>query len=151
VREGRENQQRVPDGLTSEEAAARLKQFGPHILPVRAATPAWRQLMAQLVHFFALMLWIAGVLAILAEMPQLGLAIFLVIIINGSFAFFQEHRAERASQKLRDLLPRRAMVLRDDAPLEIDASAGTGGYYFASGRRSHLCGHASASKRGAVY
>jgi magnesium-transporting ATPase (P-type) len=74
-----------------------------------------------MVHFFAVMLWIAGGLAILAGMPQLGLAIFVVIVLNGAFAFAQEYRAERAGEKLRDLLPRRAMVLRDGALVEIDA------------------------------
>jgi magnesium-transporting ATPase (P-type) len=65
-----------------------------------------------MVHFFALMLWVAGILAILAGMPQLGLAIFVVILLNGIFAFVQEYRAERASEKLRDLLRRRATVIR---------------------------------------
>jgi magnesium-transporting ATPase (P-type) len=54
----------------------------------------------QLVHFFAVMLWIAGGLAILAGMPQLGLAIFIVILLNGVFAFVQEYRAERAAERL---------------------------------------------------
>jgi magnesium-transporting ATPase (P-type) len=74
-----------------------------------------------MVHFFALMLWVAGVLAIVAGMPQLGFAIFVVIVLNGIFAFLQEYRAERASEKLRDLLPRRATVVRDGTPIEIDA------------------------------
>jgi len=68
------------------------------------------------------MLWVAGGLAILAGMPQLGLAIFVVIVVNAIFAFVQEHRAERASQKLRDLLPRRATVLRDGEPIVVEAA-----------------------------
>jgi P-type E1-E2 ATPase len=75
-----------------------------------------------MVHFFALMLWVAGGLAILAGMPQLGIAIFVVVILNGIFAFLQEYRAERASERLKDLLPRRATVVRDGVPVEIDAS-----------------------------
>ena len=73
-------------------------------------------------HFFALMLWVAGLLAILAGMPQLGFAIFVVIMLNGAFAFAQEYRAERAGEKLRDLLPRRVLALREGGPLEIDAA-----------------------------
>jgi calcium-translocating P-type ATPase len=75
-----------------------------------------------MVHFFAVMLWIAGLLAILAGMPHLGFAIFLVIILNGVFAFAQEYRAERMHEKLGDLLPMRATVLRDGVPVEIDAA-----------------------------
>jgi len=68
------------------------------------------------------MLWIAGALAMLAGMAQLGIAIFVVILINGVFAFVQEYRAERASEKLRDLLPRKALVVRDGSPAEVDAA-----------------------------
>lgn len=67
------------------------------------------------------MLWVAGALAILAGMPQLGFAIFVVIVLNGLFAFFQEHRAERAGERLGDLLPRRATVVRDGRRESIDA------------------------------
>lgn len=109
-------------GLTSGEAADRLRRFGLNILPSRRPIPKWRRLAAQMFHFFALMLWMAGGLAILAGMPQLGLAIFIVIVLNGSFAFAQEYRAEHASEKLRELLPRRVMVVRDRIPVVIDAS-----------------------------
>lgn len=110
-----------PVGLTSAEAEARRRQYGPNSLPSKKPRPAWRECAAQMVHFFALMLWIAGILAILAGMPQLGFAIFVVILLNGTFAFAQEYRAERAHQKLRDLLPRRATVLRDGVQVQIDA------------------------------
>jgi magnesium-transporting ATPase (P-type) len=109
-------------GLGSDEARQRLQESGLNVLPVRRRTPLWRSVLAQLAHFFAVMLWIAGGLAILAGMPQLGVAIFGVIVLNGLFAFIQEHRAERTSERLRDLLPRRAMVLRDGLATEIDAS-----------------------------
>ena len=54
-------------------------------------------------------------------MPQLGVAIFVVIIINGAFAFLQEYRAEKAAERLRDLLPRRATVIRNSRRIRIDA------------------------------
>ncbi len=109
-------------GLTSAEALERFRLHGPNVPPVKPGRSVWWQCAAQMVHFFALVLWVAGGLAILAGMPQLGLAIFIVIVLNGIFAFVQEYRAERASEKLRDLLPRRATVLRDRNPVEIDAS-----------------------------
>jgi calcium-translocating P-type ATPase len=111
-----------PRGLTTADAAARLRLHGPNVLPSKPLRPVWRQCAGQMVHFFALMLWIAGGLAILAGMPQLGFAIFVVIVLNGIFAFVQEYRAERAGEKLRELLPRRTSVLREGVPIEIDAS-----------------------------
>ncbi len=109
-------------GLTSAEAAARLARDGPNTLPPAPSPPAWKQLGAQVSHFFALLLWVAGVLAFIAGMPQLGGAIFVVIVVNGVFAFAQEHRAERAAQQLRRLIPRRVKVLRDGRREEIDAA-----------------------------
>lgn len=109
-------------GLRTEEAHNRLVAQGPNCLPVLHPPAAWRRFGAQLVHLFALMLWIAGVLAFVAGMPQLGVAIFVVVLVNGTFAFVQEHRAERAAAHLRDLLPRRALVVRDGQHREIDAS-----------------------------
>jgi P-type E1-E2 ATPase len=59
--------------------------------------------------------------AIARRAYELGVAIFVVILLNGVFAFAQEYRAERAAEKLRELLPRRVMVIRDTALLIIDA------------------------------
>jgi len=118
------NNYQMPDtaqGLTSAEAAANLTPFGRNLIPRAKPTPAWMHLGSQLVHFFAVMLWVAGVLAIVAGMLQLGIAIFVVIIINGLFSFIQEYRAERATERLRDLLPHKTTVLRDGNRQEIPA------------------------------
>jgi magnesium-transporting ATPase (P-type) len=109
-------------GLRAADALARLAAEGPNVLPSPRPPPAWRQLAVQMGHFFALMLWAAGVLAFVAGMPQLGGAIFVVVVVNGVFAFVQESRAQHAAARLRDLLPRRALVLRDGLPVEIDAA-----------------------------
>ncbi len=111
-----------PAGLSAVEAAQRLARDGANRLPAVQPTPPWRQLLQQLVHFFAIMLWIAGALAIVAGLAQLGIAIFAVVLLNGVFAFVQEYRAERAAERLRGLLPRRALVVRDGKPLDLDAS-----------------------------
>ncbi|MBF6556483.1 MAG: cation-transporting P-type ATPase [Acidimicrobiales bacterium] len=108
-------------GLNSAEAGERLSIDGPNQLPKARRVPAWRRFASQLVHFFALMLWVAGILALLAGMPELAIAIFAVILVNGAFAFVQESRAERTAEGLKDLLPRRAFVVRDGRRDEIDA------------------------------
>ncbi|MGB8861644.1 MAG: HAD-IC family P-type ATPase, partial [Ilumatobacteraceae bacterium] len=110
------------EGLSSAQAAQRLTENGPNRLPPPPAPRMWRHLIGQLTHFFALMLWIAGVLAIVAGMPQLGVAIFVVIVVNGVFAFVQEQRAERAAERLQELLPVGVVVRRDGQPVTIDVS-----------------------------
>ena len=111
----------APLGLTSAEAASRLETVGPNRLPEATGTPVWKRLFDQLTHFFAAMLWVAGALAIVGGLPELGVAIFVVIVVNALFAFAQEYRADQAAQQLRNLLPRRAMVIRDGERVEISA------------------------------
>ena len=67
------------------------------------------------------MLWVASGLAFAAGMPQLGIAIVVIVMLNGVFAFLQHYRAEQAAERLRDLLPQRVTVLRDGAPRQLDA------------------------------
>lgn len=108
-------------GLTSAQAAAKLKSEGPNELPRPRGTPWWRRLAAEMVHFFALLFWAAGGLAFVAGLPQLGIAIFVVVVLNGMFAFAQEERAQHAAEGLRRMLPRQATVLRDGRPQVIGA------------------------------
>jgi magnesium-transporting ATPase (P-type) len=75
-----------------------------------------------MMHLFAVMLWIAAGLAVVAGMPELGMAIAIVVLVNGTFAFAQELRAERAALRLRSLLPRRATVVRGGETLAIEAA-----------------------------
>jgi magnesium-transporting ATPase (P-type) len=83
-------------GLTSEQAVERLARDGPNLLPgPRPRHPAL-ELLRQLTHLFAVMLWAAAGMALLAGMPQLAVAIVVVVAVNGVFAFLQEYRADRA-------------------------------------------------------
>ena len=84
-------------GLSSAAAAERLARDGPNELPRPPGRSAPRQLLGQFTHFFAILLWVASGLAVLAGMPQLAIAIVIVVVINGTFAFVQEHRAEQAA------------------------------------------------------
>jgi calcium-translocating P-type ATPase len=111
---------RAMTGLTGAEALTRLADDGPNVIPITPAVPPWRELVGQMLHFFALMLWFAAALAFVAKLPQLGVAIIVVVIFNGLFAFVQEYRAERAAERIRDLLPRRVMVIRDGERIEIN-------------------------------
>jgi magnesium-transporting ATPase (P-type) len=108
-------------GLTSDEAAARLARDGRNELPAPRRRSAGREIADQLLHFFALMLWIASGLALLAGLPALAIAIAIVVVVNGLFAFAQQRRADKAAARLRSLLPRSVVVRRDGHPVEIDA------------------------------
>ncbi|TQJ51412.1 P-type E1-E2 ATPase [Phycicoccus sp. SLBN-51] len=100
-------------GLSSAEAAARRADHGPNRLPEPRRPSAVRRLLGELTHFFAVMLWVAAGLAFIAGLPQLGVAIAAVIVLNALFAFAQQARADRAAERLRALLPTRVTVRRD--------------------------------------
>jgi Ca2+-transporting ATPase len=109
----------APRGLTGAEVARRRATTGPNRLERLRRRPLVTRFLEQFWSFFAVLLWIGGGLAVLARMPELGLAIFAVIVVNGVFSFFQEYRAERAVEALQELLPRDITVLRDGAECRV--------------------------------
>jgi calcium-translocating P-type ATPase len=109
-------------GLTSAEAARRLSRDGPNTLPAGRRASMGAQLLRELVHFFALLLWAAAGLALLAGMPQLAVAIVVIILLNGGFAFAQEFRADRAGRRLRELIPADVRVVRDGRRMVVNAA-----------------------------
>ena len=110
-----------PEGLTSEEADGLLRLVGPNRLPRAPGPGVVAKLFAQLTHFFALMLWVASALALIGGLPQLAIAIVLVILVNGLFSFAQEERATRAAEALSALMPVVVEVIRDGRRIRVPA------------------------------
>ena len=109
-------------GLSAAEAAQRLESFGPNELAELKKKPIIFKLLENFYHFFAIMLWIGGGMAFVADMPQLGYAIFAVIFINAIFSFWQEFKAEKATEALKKMMPMKAKVVRDGDVVEIMAA-----------------------------
>jgi len=110
-----------PHGLTAAEAAARLSHYGKNTLREERTTSLIVKFAANFTHFMALLLWVGGAIGFVAQMPQLGIAIWAVNVINGLFSFWQEYKAEQAVAALRRLLPTTACVLRDGTEQRIPA------------------------------
>ncbi|MFN9644777.1 MAG: cation-translocating P-type ATPase [Cyanobacteriota bacterium] len=102
-----------PEGLSQREAQSRLERYGANKLPPLKRRPLVLRFLDQMVHFMALLLWVAGVMAFVAGTPQLGWAIWAVVLINGLFSFWQEFQAERTLDALTRSLPRQVQVWRD--------------------------------------
>ncbi len=109
-------------GLSSAEASRRLEQDGPNVLPVHHGPSLARQAVRQVTHTFALMLWAAALLSLVARMPQLTVAIVVVVLVNGAFAVAQEYRADRAAAQLLRLVPTSARVRRDGGTISVPAA-----------------------------
>jgi hypothetical protein len=112
------------NSLTGEEAARRLRLHGPNLLKKARRTRGTQKLLRNFFSFFAVLLWIAAVLLLPAcvDMPQLGAAVLIVIVVNGLFAFFQEYRTDRAVEVLQRLLSLKSKVIRDGRHLSVDAA-----------------------------
>ncbi len=115
-------------GLSGEEAARRLAEFGPNRIEAVKGRPLILRFLDQFTHFLAVLLWVAAGLSFVSEylhpgegMFTLGLAIVAVILLNAVFTFIQEFRAEKALEAMKKLLPFRVRVLRDRAELELPA------------------------------
>jgi len=106
-------------GLTASEARRRLAEFGPNRVEKVRRESLLLRFAREFTHFFAVILWLGAALAFFAEyfqpgqgMARLGIAIVGVILVNGVFSFWQEYKAERAVDALRQLLPQQATLLR---------------------------------------
>ena len=100
-------------GLTSTEAARRLRDYGRNVLPAaRAPHPLWRflaQFNNALIYF---LLAAAGAAWLLGHQVD-AFVILAVVTINAAVGFVQEGRAEKALNAIRQLVSPRAAVLRD--------------------------------------
>jgi magnesium-transporting ATPase (P-type) len=108
-------------GLSQSEVRQRQQHYGFNELPEQPQRSLWLRFIDQLTHFMALLLWVAGILAFVAQTPQLGWAIWAVIWINALFSFWQEFQAERAMAALKNVLPSQVRVYRDNTLQQIPA------------------------------
>jgi calcium-translocating P-type ATPase len=109
-----------PHGLSAREAERRRAVFGPNEVRRRRSGSILADVMRQLIHPLALLLWVAGALAFVASTPVLGVAIVAVIVVNAAFALLQERQAERAVEALAEYLPERCRVIRDGREHPVD-------------------------------
>src|SRR3972149_12085872 len=111
------------NGLTGEEAKKRLEIYGSNVIKEKKKRSLILRFIDNFIHLFAIILWIAAGLCFIprVNMPQLGYAIILVIVINAIFSFMQEYKAEKALESLKKFLPSYSTVLRGGEVIEIQS------------------------------
>jgi P-type Ca2+ transporter type 2C len=112
-----------PAGLAEDEAFKRLQTHGRNVLPAKVSRPIIYRLLDQFTSLFAIMLEVAALLVFVAAMLSTGssrqdninvtIAIIGVVLLNGVIGFFQEYRAEKATEALQKLVPANAKAVRD--------------------------------------
>ena len=80
-------------GISEQEALRRLQEYGPNRIEEIGKKRFLPNFIKEFTHFFALILWLAAILAFIADwhkpdegMAMLGYAIVGVILINGIFS-----------------------------------------------------------------
>jgi magnesium-transporting ATPase (P-type) len=119
------------DGLTSAEAAKRLSEYGPNeIQKGKKKSRIW-MFLKNFTSLMAILLWVGGIIAIVAGMPELGIAIWCVNLINGVFSYWQEFAAQKATDSLMKMLPMYVQVRRDGKLIQVETTEMVPGDVFA--------------------
>ncbi len=107
------------NGLSPDQVARRLVEFGPNELATAAKKNYLLAYLGQYSNFFAILLEVAALLSFVADhydpgqgSDVLGYAILGAVIINATFTFWQEYRADKAMEELLKLMPAKVSLRR---------------------------------------
>jgi Ca2+-transporting ATPase len=124
-------------GLSMEQATKRIKQLGYNELEEGEKQSALLLFFSQFKDFMVLVLLAATLISGLLGEYIDAIAIIAIVITNGFLGFFQERKAERSLQALKELSAPQVHVLRDDQWIRIPSKEVTVGdiLRFSSGDR----------------
>jgi calcium-translocating P-type ATPase len=108
------------NGLDENEVQKRKLLYGSNDIKSTKNFNVLKQFIKQFTSMFAILLWISGTLAFIVSEWQIGLSIFLVVIVNGIFSFFQESKAEKILSSLSDMMPKKIQAYRNNQIEVID-------------------------------
>ncbi|RME60355.1 MAG: ATPase, partial [Caldilineae bacterium] len=118
-------------GLSDDEAARRLVQFGPNELQQAPRIHPWQILLQQFTEPLVLVLVaaaaVSGFLWLLEDAPSReplpydSLVILAIVLLNGFLGFFQEYRAEQAVEALQKMAAPLSVVRRNGQPRSVEA------------------------------
>ncbi|MFH1736471.1 MAG: HAD-IC family P-type ATPase, partial [Actinomycetota bacterium] len=110
-----------PDGLSSEEAAKRLAEYGPNELVEKAAKSPFVMILDQFKDFMILVLLAAAIISGFVGEATDTIAIVVIVVLNAVIGFVQEYRAERAIAALKKMAAPETLVLRDGGAVTLPA------------------------------
>ena len=106
-------------GLSGAQVEENTKTYGKNTIAKPKGKPMLLVFAENFISLMAVMLWIGGFIALFTGMPELAYAIWMVNILNGLFSFWQEFRAGKATEALKNMLPANARVIRDGNEVQI--------------------------------
>ncbi len=108
-------------GLSSEEAARRIEQFGPNALIERGARSFWRILYEQLSETLILILIAAAVISAFLGDFEDAVVILVIVILNAWLGVRQELKAEQAMAALMSMSQPTVRVRRGGHVVDIES------------------------------
>lgn len=111
----------LTDGLSIRESGRRLETYGENLLKGGAGVSAWRVLVGQLANALTIVLLAALALSFGVQDFIEGAVIAAVIVLNTTVGFFQEYRAEKTMESLRQLSSPTALVIRNGESSHVPA------------------------------
>jgi Mg2+-importing ATPase len=118
----RPDRQATLQGLTSAEAAERLRRWGPNELAAPRRFQAARQIAGWLASPLIVILLLASTLSAVLGQLVSSIVIALMILLGVGLNFTQAYRSQVAARRLRERVSQRATVVRDGAAREIPAA-----------------------------
>src|SRR5664280_464235 len=109
----------TPNGLTEEEAAARLERYGPNEVAREKKQGHLRRLYLAGRNPLVILLTVLAILSFAADDFRAGTVMLLMVILGLSLRFIQETRADTAAARLKAMIRVTATVLREGQPKEI--------------------------------
>ena len=109
-------------GLTSVEAAERLKRFGANQLPEKRSDTLLSIFIAQFNSPFIYVLLAAALVSLGLGQLLNGIFIFVVLLINATIGTVQEYSAQRSMAALKKMVPHFASVIRDGITQQVSTS-----------------------------
>jgi len=111
------------DGLTPEDAEARLVQYGRNTIAREEHKSILRQLFDKLINPLNIMLLVLVALNLFVVDDKDSAAVVgLMVVLSVTLSFLQEYRSDRAAEKLREMVSTTATVMRrplaDEAQLD---------------------------------
>lgn len=112
------NLQSSKDGLSVQEAARRLQQYGPNVVAKDAQHSHFRLLGKALINPLVILLLVLAASSFLTGDHRAGIVVLLMVFLGVILRFVQEARASSAAAKLQAMISVHATVLRAGKPQE---------------------------------
>ncbi len=110
------------EGLTAEEAAARLIQYGPNVLAKDQQTGWGKLLWHAVINPLVILLGVLSTISFVTGDARAGIMMLLMIILGVGLKLIQEARADSAAAKLKAMISVTATVMREGVAQEIALS-----------------------------